>query len=251
VLPGGGATAAALRLRLFTLAGMAPGDVVTATAIQAAGTAVVLVLVFGLGLLTALPEASGTPYLAAAGATAGVLLLTCAGIVVLLMRDRTRVVRWAHALARVVPRMNPNAAARLVETLAARLAALATDRRLMIRTLAWASGNWLLDAASLWVFLRAYGPAQGLQGLLVGYGLGAVLALLPLTPGGLGIVEGTLVSVLVAFGTPHAHAVLGVISWRLAEFWLPIPLSAAAYLSLRTGVLRPHGLPARPVVPRP
>jgi hypothetical protein len=59
-------------------------------------------------------------------------------------------------------------------------------------------------------------------------------------------VEGTLVSVLVGFGIPHAHAVLGVITWRLAEFWLPIPLSALTYLSLRTGTLRHTGFrPAR------
>jgi hypothetical protein len=251
VLPGGGATAGALRLRLLTVAGMSTGDVLTATAIEGAGTAVVLVLVFGLGLLTALPEASGTPYLLVAGAAAGVLLVACGCAAVLLVRDRGRVVRWARGAARVLPRVDPDAVERLVTTLSARLVALASDRHLMIRALAWASANWLLDAASLWVFLRAYGPAQGLHGLLVGYGLAAVLALLPLTPGGLGIVEGTLVSVLVAFGTPHAHAVLGVITWRLAEFWLPIPLSAAAYLSLRTGTLRPHGLPARPVIPRP
>jgi uncharacterized membrane protein YbhN (UPF0104 family) len=251
VLPGGGATAGALRLRLLTVAGMAPGDVLTATAIEGAGTAVVLVLVFGLGLLTALPQASGTPYLMAAGAVAGVLLVACGCAVVLLIRDRSRVARWARAAAGLLPRADPDAAGRLVDTLATRLLALGQDHRLMVRALSWASANWLLDAASLWVFLRAYGPSQGLHGLLVGYGLAAVLALLPLTPGGLGIVEGTLVSVLVAFGTPQAHAVLGVITWRLAEFWLPIPLSAATYLSLRTGTLRPHGLPARPVIPRP
>jgi hypothetical protein len=99
------------------------------------------------------------------------------------------------------------------------------------------------------VFLRAFGPAEGLQDMLVGYGLAGVLALVPVSPGGLGIVEGTLVSLLVGFGTSHAQAVLGVITWRLAEFWLPIPLAALTYLSLRTGTLRHHRLPARPVIP--
>ena len=55
---------------------------------------------------------------------------------------------------------------------------------------------------------------------------------------------------LAGFGTPHAEAVIGVITWRLAEFWLPIPLAALAYLSLRTGPLRHLGLPGRPLVPR-
>ena len=67
----------------------------------------------------------------------------------------------------------------------------------MAQNHSWASERrWLFDAASLWVFLRAFGQTPGLRGLLVGYGLAGILALLPLTPGGLGIVEGTLVSVL-------------------------------------------------------
>jgi len=94
------------------------------------------------------------------------------------------------------------------------------------------------------------GSIEGLPGLLVGYGLAGVLGLLPLSPGGLGLVEGSLVSVLVGFGTPHPNALLGVITWRLAEFWLPIPLSAPRYVSLRTGILRHRQLPRRPLIPR-
>jgi hypothetical protein len=251
VLPGGGATAAALRLRLLSVAGMAPADVLSATAIQGAGTSVVMVLVFGAGLLTAWPVVDGTPYLLVAGALSVVWLVACGGVVALLTGYRGRARQAARRIARMLPRVDPDAAGRLVENLGTRLTALAADRRTAVRALGWASANWLFDAASLWVFLRAYGQAQGLQGMLVGYGLAAVLALLPLTPGGLGVVEATLVSVLVAFGAAHAHALLGVITWRLAEFWLPIPLSALAYLSLRTGVLRPHSLPARPAIPRP
>ena len=251
LLPGGGATASALRYRLFTVAGMAPADVLSATAIEGAGTAVVLALVFGAGLLLALPSASGNPYFLVAAVVAAVFLASGAGAVVLLTRRQRQTVGLVRAAAKRLPRGNPDTAERLVTNLASRLHALAGDRRLMARILAWASANWLFDAASLWVFLRAFGQIPGLRGLVVGYGLAGILALLPLTPGGLGIVEGTLVSVLVGFGTPHAHAVLGVITWRLAEFWLPIPLAALTYLSLRTGTLRPHRLPARPMLPRP
>jgi uncharacterized membrane protein YbhN (UPF0104 family) len=38
---------------------------------------------------------------------------------------------------------------------------------------------------------------------------------------------------VAAFGAPSAIAILGVISWRLVQFWLPIPAGAAAYVSLR------------------
>jgi uncharacterized membrane protein YbhN (UPF0104 family) len=251
LLPGGGATATALRYRLLTLAGMQPADVITAAAIEGAGAAVMLALVFGAGLLLALPGAADDTYLLLVGAAAGVFLVSGSVAVFLLIRHQVRAVRLVRTAAALVPRADPEAAGRLVDNLASRLRTLAGDSRLLARTCAWAGANWIFDAASLWVFLRAFGPGEGLQWLLVAYGLAGLLALLPFTPGGLGIVEGTLVSVLVGFGTPHTQAILGVITWRLAEFWMPIPLAALAYLSLRTGTLRQHRLPARPLIPRP
>jgi uncharacterized membrane protein YbhN (UPF0104 family) len=97
----------------------------------------------------------------------------------------------------------------------------------------WAAANWLLDAASLYVFLAAFGHRPFVVGLLISYGLANVLAAIPVTPGGLGVVETVLTSTLVGFGTPRGSAILGVIAWRLVQFWLPIPVGAGAYLSLR------------------
>jgi hypothetical protein len=56
-----------------------------------------------------------------------------------------------------------------------------------------------------------------------------------LTPGGLGIVEGTYVPVLVGFGLPRATSVVGVVSYRIAQYWLPIMIGGFCYLSLRIG----------------
>jgi uncharacterized membrane protein YbhN (UPF0104 family) len=97
----------------------------------------------------------------------------------------------------------------------------------------WAAANWLLDAASLWVFIAAFGHRVSIDGLLVAYGLANVLAAIPLTPGGLGVVEAVLTSTLVGFDTPRGIAVLGVLSYRLVNFWLPIPIGGLAFLSLQ------------------
>jgi uncharacterized protein (TIRG00374 family) len=110
---------------------------------------------------------------------------------------------------------------------------LLKDRPLLLRAAGWAALNWLLDAASLWVFLAAFGYRMGPDGLLVAYGLAYVLAAIPVTPGGLGVVEAVLTSMLVAFGATRGIALLGVVSYRLVNFWLPIPLGGIAYLSLR------------------
>ncbi|MEA2461676.1 MAG: putative heme transporter, partial [Actinomycetota bacterium] len=96
-----------------------------------------------------------------------------------------------------------------------------------------ATTNWLLDAASLWVLVWAFGFRVGLDGLIVAYGLANVLAAVPITPGGLGVVEAVLTSSLVGFGAPRGVAILGVITYRLLNFWLPIPLGGIASVSLR------------------
>ena len=38
---------------------------------------------------------------------------------------------------------------------------------------------------------------------------------------------------LVSFGLTRSVATLGVLAWRLVNFWLPIPTGAAAYMSLK------------------
>ena len=109
--------------------------------------------------------------------------------------------------------------------------------------MSWAAANWLFDAASLWAFVAAYGHVTEPIDLFVAYGVANVLAAVPLTPGGLGIVEAVAATSLIGFGVPAAVAWLGVISWRLFNFWLPIPVGAGAYLSLR--VRRGAGLRER------
>jgi uncharacterized membrane protein YbhN (UPF0104 family) len=75
------------------------------------------------------------------------------------------------------------------------------------------------------------------------YGLVNLFALLPITPGGLGIVEGVLVPVLLSFDAPSGVALLGMLARRFFAFWLPIPAAFLAYLSLRAGPFRRHALP--------
>jgi uncharacterized protein (TIRG00374 family) len=108
----------------------------------------------------------------------------------------------------------------------------------IMQATAWAVANWLLDAASLWVFLMAFGYRVDLGPILVAFGLANTLAILPITPGGLGIIEGVLVPALVGFGTPQGMALLGVLTWRLFNFWAPIPAAGAAWASIRLGLRR-------------
>ena len=113
------------------------------------------------------------------------------------------------------------------------LSALGRDRRTLIWSLTWASLNWLLDAASLWCFVAAFGHRLNPVELFAAYAIANVAGAVPLTPGGLGVVDSTLPLLLVGFGVTRSVATLGVIAWRLVNFWLPIPTGAFAYVSLK------------------
>jgi uncharacterized protein (TIRG00374 family) len=242
LVPGGAAAGSGLGFRLLSQAGVAAPDIGFALAVQGVGSALVLNLVLWVSLVVSIPLSGFNPlYLTAA--VAGIVVIGVAiGLVLLLTRGEARAARILRAIARKLPFLDEDRMHRMVHRLAGRLRALGHDRALLWRAIAWAAANWLLDAASLWVFIAAFGHRTDVVGLLVSYGLAQVLAAIPLTPGGLGVVEATLSATLVGFGVPKGTALLGVIAWRLVEFWIPIPFGGLAYLSFK---LEPASKPAR------
>jgi putative heme transporter len=80
--------------------------------------------------------------------------------------------------------------------------------------------NWLADAAVLAVSIRAAGAAIPWHDLLLVYGSAIAAQSLNITPGGLGVAEGTLSVALVASGLRASQALAAVLLYRLASFWL-------------------------------
>jgi uncharacterized protein (TIRG00374 family) len=234
IVPGGSAAGSALGYRLLTLSGVPGPDAGFALATAGLGSAVVLNILFWVALTVSIPIRGVNPGYASA-AVAGIILMGLAAFLVVGLlegaRRAERILRW---IARKL-RLSEDRAAAGVRHIGARLEDLASDRVLLMRVGGWAAANWLLDAAALWVFLRAFGASTDIDALLVGFGLVNVLAVIPITPGGLGIIEVALPSTLVGFGLTRATAVLGVASWRLAQFFFPIVLGGVLYASLRVG----------------
>jgi pimeloyl-ACP methyl ester carboxylesterase len=83
-----------------------------------------------------------------------------------------------------------------------------------------AMANWLADAAVLAISVRATGAAVPWHDLLLVYGVGITAQSLNVTPGGLGIAEGSLTLALVATGLGARQALAAVLLYRLASFWL-------------------------------
>jgi uncharacterized protein (TIRG00374 family) len=69
--------------------------------------------------------------------------------------------------------------------------------------------------------------------LLIAYITAVLLALIPITPGGLGFVEAGLAGTLTLAGVDGAHAVLATLIYRLAEYWLPLLIGPFAYVVFR------------------
>lgn len=234
IVPGGSAAGSALGFRLMTLSGVNGADAGFALATAGLSSAIVLNLLFWSALIVSIPI-RGVNELYAGAAIAGVVLMLLAGALVFgLMEGQQRAERVLRWIAKRL-RLNEDRAAAGVRHVGVRLEELATDRALLTRVAGWAAANWILDAASLWVFLRAFGASTDIDALLVSFCLANVLAVIPITPGGLGIIDSTLPVALVWFGLTSATAALGVASYRIAQFFFPILLGGMLYASLRVG----------------
>jgi putative heme transporter len=97
------------------------------------------------------------------------------------------------------------------------------------RALRLGLANWLLDCSCLGLSFLAVGAGVPWKGLLLAYGAGQLAANLPITPGGLGVVEGSLTIALVAFGGAAQSTVVAVLLYRVLSFWLALPIGWGAW----------------------
>lgn len=240
-MPGGGTTAGAVRMRLLDRLGVPLANGFATATVEILGSNVVLGAVFGVGVALSFSTFGAS----AAYLTAGIavlVIMAASGLGLWVLVGHTS---WACRIVRHIPMIRPGRAEAFVRTLAGHIRRLGADQRRAGTAIVLAAANWLLDAAALGVVFLAFGHPVPFAALLTVYGLGSILATLPLTPGGLGIVEGVMVPAFVAFGVPPTTALLGVIGWRLIEYWLPLPVAVLSYGSLRFGPLRRH----RPAAP--
>jgi hypothetical protein len=117
-------------------------------------------------------------------------------------------------------------------------------------------GRLGLDYLCLLAALRATGSQPHIWLVLLAYSTAGIIALFPITPGGLGIVEASLSGLLVLAGVDGRSAVVATLAYRLAQYWLPTLAGGVAYVLFRRryGSASPpdsesHDDTARPSVP--
>jgi uncharacterized protein (TIRG00374 family) len=233
VVPGGTAPAGALSYRIFSELGVPKETSAFGLAVQGSGSAVVLNMIFWLALVVSIPLRGFNPAYGFA-ALAGVFLLAAFfGTILLITRGQRWAANWLRFVAGHVPAVDPEKVTALLAKVADRITMLVNNRRTLWAAFMWAALNWLFDAACLWVFIWSFGNVISPIDLLVAYGLANVLAAIPITPAGLGVIEGVLITTLYGFGVPHSEAILAVLAYRLVNFWIPIPIGGVAYASLQ------------------
>jgi uncharacterized protein (TIRG00374 family) len=87
--------------------------------------------------------------------------------------------------------------------------------------------------AALWFAVYAFNGRIGLAAAAVVYLTSAAIGSVAPTPGGLGAVELALSTGLAAAGMAGTAAVSAVLLFRIATFWLPVPLGWLALQGLR------------------
>jgi uncharacterized protein (TIRG00374 family) len=95
------------------------------------------------------------------------------------------------------------------------------------------TGRLAFDYGCLLAALQAATSSPQPALVLLAYAAAGILALIPITPGGLGIVEAGLSSLLILAGVHPANAVLATLAYRLASYWLPLISGLPAYLLFR------------------
>ncbi|MEW1718938.1 lysylphosphatidylglycerol synthase transmembrane domain-containing protein [Streptomyces sp. NPDC093109] len=97
---------------------------------------------------------------------------------------------------------------------------------------ALALANWVLDAACLLACAWALGIGIPWRGILVAYCLTQLTGALRLTPGGLGVVEASLTTLLVLYGLRADQAIALTLLYRIASYWALQPIGWASWLGI-------------------
>ena len=243
-LPGGGAFATVFAYRQFRRRGADEALTTWTLVAFTALTAVTLAVVCLVGLLIAgggpIGELGPLMVLLIIGPAIGVAVLLRPRTLRVLLTGPLTLCRRVTGFPRSVPR-------RFLAELIERLETVTPRPIDWAAGLAFAAGNWVSDCACLVLAFEAVGAAVPWRGLLVAYGAAQIAANLPVTPGGLGVVEGSLTVALVAFGGPTAQTVAAVLLYRIMSFWLVLPIGWLAWLGLRLDARR-HPLEEVPVI---
>ena len=235
LIPGGAATAAAFQFSMLSQSGVDRARIATGVA---AGSVLLVAALAALPIITVPFILTGLQVpetLAQAALLGGAVFVVLFGIGSLLLGSDRAIGSLGRVSAAVLKRVGR-------EEAAGGLPQRLTDQRDLVRralgrrwpeALAGATGRWILDFLTLVAALEAAGARPNLALTLLAYCAAQLLAQVPITPGGLGVVEAGMTATLALAGVAPGQAAAAVLAYRLASYWLQLPLGLGAWIMYR------------------
>ena len=219
-VPGEPAVSSAYRYRFFRRRGASGASagwtILTILIAQAIGMSLLLLI----GVLIALTGNTGVQ--ARGTVLVGLFVVLIAGAF-LIRRDL--LLRFLGLLVRLCRRVTGHPRGdvmRRIESTLQRMREIPLSNMKAIGLVAMATALWLTDFLVLLCCFGAVRAPIPWSGVLMAFGVSQIVASLPLIPGGLGIVEGSLAVILVAYGAKKVPALAVVLIYRLLTFWAVI-----------------------------
>jgi uncharacterized membrane protein YbhN (UPF0104 family) len=236
VLPAGDAAGAAVQFRMLATAGIDTDNAVegmTAASLLGVGGLLALPLFTLPAILGGAPVSPGLMHTALLG-LAGFGLYVAGGVLVMTTdRPLALLGRIGQRLWNSIPGRRTKITGLDRRLLHQRDDVRSTLGRDWPQAVALTAGRLGFDYGCLLFALRATGSHPRPSLVLLAYAAAGILALVPITPGGLGIVEASLSGLLVLAGVPGGEAFVATLAYRLASYWLPLLAGLVAYVVFR------------------
>ena len=240
LLPGGSVTATVMVADALRKRKVAPAEAATAATLTKALSIVTLIVLFVIGFgLSSGQSGSSSGYVNAVAIGMPFLIVGIAALVAAIIWPKIAgsIAGGGAKLARrVVKKINPR-------HIRSRAEAIALQSQQMLRgrqawgTVAYSFGYWIVDTAVLYAMLWGLNQEPHVGVVLLASTVGRLLATIPITPGGIGIVEVAETAILSALGVDATIAALAVIAYRVISFWIVNVVGLVAmYLLHRSGV---------------
>ena len=236
VLPAGDVAGAGVQFQMLSMGGIdsaqAGGGLAVSAIIGLAGLFILPVCAVP-AILGGVPISPGLEHAAILGIIGFVLIIGAGAILLTTDRPLLKLAAGAQRLLNALPKRKKKTA-----DLGARL----VDERNLVRAnlgKRWREAVLLIggrigfDYVALLAALRATGARPNAPLVVLAYAATAVIALFPITPGGLGVVEASLSGLLVLAGVPSGRAIIATLAYRLVTYWLPILAGGGIYIAFR------------------
>lgn len=240
IIPGGAAVGGGVLYRMLSVSGTPPGQAGAALAATSGLSTTALAAFPAAGLGLALAGAPIPESLVPAVLAGGVLFPVLVAFGVLSVRTSRPLLRLGLLVAKVVSsagrlfRRSWNMDPRLLVHERDRMVDAMGDK--WVLAIVAAALNWVFDYLVLVTALVAVGADPRLSLVLLAYTGGALLSMIPVTPGGFGFVETGMTYLLVLSGITKGDALVATLAYRIVSLWLPILAGAVAWLAFQRRV---------------